>query len=262
MAVSKIHALYNTLGKAISYITNPDKTDGGCLVSSFGCSIETAAIEMMLTASQGRNIGNRIGYHMLQSFSPEDNITPEKAHELGKEFADKMLKGKFEYVIATHIDKDHIHNHIIFNATSFYDLNKYHHDNKDTQRMHEINDKICSENDLSVVEKKSVDKKLADKSREKKKYRKGEDISLRAKLKTAIEEAISRSGTFEEFLQIMKLEGYDYAYRGKMLRFQVPSLGNSKGYSMIRLNGRNMYITQQNAQEASKDASLKVKFLI
>ena len=105
---------------------------------------------------------------MLQSFSPEDNITPEKAHELGKEFADKMLKGKFEYVIATHIDKDHIHNHIIFNATSFYDLNKYHHDNKDTQRMHEINDKICSENDLSVVEKKSVDEKLADKSREKK----------------------------------------------------------------------------------------------
>lgn len=209
MAVSKIHTLYNTLGKAISYITNPDKTDGGCLVSSFGCSIETAAIEMKLTADQGRNIGNRIGYHI-----------------------------------------------------SFYDLNKYHHDNKDTQRMHEINDKICSENDWSVVEKKSVDEKLADKSREKKKYRKGEDISLRAKLKMAIEEAISRSGTFEEFLQIMKLEGYDYAYRGKMLRFQVPSLGNSKGYSMIRLNGKNMYITQQNAQEASKDASLKVKFLI
>ena len=258
MAVSKIHALYNTLGKAISYITNPDKTDGGYLVSSFGCSIETAAIEMMLTASQGRNIGNRIGYHMLQSFSPEDNITPEKAHELGKEFADKMLKGKFEYVIATHIDKDHIHNHIIFNATSFYDLNKYHHDNKDTQRMHEINDKICSENDLSVVEKKSVDKKLADKSREKKKYRKGEDISLRAKLKTAIEEAISRSGTFEEFLQIMKLEGFDHAYRGKMLRFQVPSLGNSKGYSMIRLNGKNMYTEEQIRKKIQNQQQSKV----
>ncbi len=65
MAVSKIHTLYNTLGKAISYITNPDKTDGGCLVSSFGCSIETAAIEMKLTADQGRNIGNRIGYHII-----------------------------------------------------------------------------------------------------------------------------------------------------------------------------------------------------
>ena len=65
MAVSKIHVLYNTLGKAISYITNPDKTDGGCLVSSFGCSIETAAIEMKLTADQGRNIGNRIGYHII-----------------------------------------------------------------------------------------------------------------------------------------------------------------------------------------------------
>ena len=65
MAISKIHTLYNTLGKAISYITNPDKTDGGCLVSSFGCSIETAAIEMKLTADQGRNIGNRIGYHII-----------------------------------------------------------------------------------------------------------------------------------------------------------------------------------------------------
>ena len=78
MAISKIHTLYNTLGKAISYITNPDKTDGGCLVSSFGCSIETAAIEMMLTASQGRNIGNRIGYHMLQSFSQRITLRRKK----------------------------------------------------------------------------------------------------------------------------------------------------------------------------------------
>ena len=111
---------------------------------------------------------------------------------------------------------------------------------------------------MSVVEKKSVDKKLADKSREKKKYRKGEDISLRAKLKTAIEEAISRSGTFEEFLQIMKLEGFDHAYRGKMLRFQVPSLGNSKGYSMIRLNGKNMYTEEQIRKKIQNQQQSKV----
>ena len=218
MAISKIHALYNTIGKAISYITDESKTKGGCLVSSFGCSVGTAAIEMKLTAAQGRKTGNRIGYHMFQSFSPEDELTPEKAHELGKEFADQMLKGKYEYVISTHIDKGHIHNHIIFNSTSFYDFKKYHHDKADTQRMQSINDKICTENNLSVIEKKSG-------ARGKSRYeylQSKAGNSWKDKLRADIDKSILEAKSFDDFVEIMKLEGYAVERRGKFYRFKAP----------------------------------------
>lgn len=218
MAISKIHALYNTIGKAISYITDETKTKEGCLVSSFGCSVGTAAIEMKLTAQQGRKTGNRIGYHMFQAFSPEDEVTPEKAHELGKEFADQMLKGKYEYVIATHVDKGHIHNHIIFNSTSFYDFKKYHHDKKDTQRMQDINDKICEENNLSVIVEKSG---ARGKSQYEYKHSKA-GTSWKDKLRFDIDKTILEAKSFDDFIEIMKLEGYAVERRGKFLRFKAP----------------------------------------
>ena len=113
MAISKLIPIKATLNKAIDYIMDPEKTGNGRLVSAFGCSPETADIEMQITADKGSRQGNRIGYHLIQSFAPEDDITPEKALELGKEFTNKVTGGKYEYVIATHIDQGHIHNHII-----------------------------------------------------------------------------------------------------------------------------------------------------
>lgn len=114
MATSKIKTIRGTLKKAIDYIANPDKTNDGQLVFSHACSLETADIEMQLTAKQGTGIGDRIAYHLIQSFSPEDDISPKKALELGREFAKKVTGGKHEFVVTTHIDKEHIHNHIIF----------------------------------------------------------------------------------------------------------------------------------------------------
>ena len=161
MATSKLKPIKKTLGKAIAYIIDPEKTAGGTLVSSFGCSVGTADIEMQMTAQKGSGIGERIAYHLMQSFSPDDDITPEKAHQLGMEFAQKVLKGKFEFVVATHIDKDHIHNHIIFNATSFYGKhNKYHTGDWEAEkrRIRRINDSICRANNLSVIENTSGQK--------------------------------------------------------------------------------------------------------
>lgn len=222
MATSKLKPIKKTLGKAIAYIIDSEKTAGGTLVSSFGCSVRTADIEMQMTAQKGSGIGERIAYHLMQSFSPDDDITPEKAHQLGVEFAQKVLKGKFEFVVATHIDKDHIHNHIIFNATSFYGKhNKYHTGDWEAEkrRIRRINDSICRANNLSVIENTSGKKGYECHENKKGKKR----TSWKEILRTDIDDAIKSAKSFDEFLQIMELEkDYKIARRGKYLRLHPP----------------------------------------
>lgn len=123
MAITKIHAIKSTLGKALAYIENPDKTDGQMLVSGYNCEPQTASIDFEMTAvlaHKARNLKRKRStnhaYHLIQSFSPEDAVTPEQAHELGEKLAFEYTGGKYEYVVATHIDKGHIHNHIMINA--------------------------------------------------------------------------------------------------------------------------------------------------
>lgn len=122
MAITKIHAIKSTLGKALAYIENPDKTDGQMLVSGYNCEPQTASIDFEMTAvlaHKARNLKRKrstnLAYHLIQSFSPEDAVAPEQAHELGKKLAFEYTGGKYEYVVATHIDKGHIHNHIMIN---------------------------------------------------------------------------------------------------------------------------------------------------
>ena len=115
MAVTKIHPIKSTLKKALDYIENPAKTDEKMLVSSFACSYETADIEFELLLSQAMQKGNNLAHHLIQSFAPGET-TPEQAHEIGRQLADEVLQGKYPYVLTTHIDKGHVHNHIIFCA--------------------------------------------------------------------------------------------------------------------------------------------------
>lgn len=210
MATSKIKAIKKTLRKAIDYIINPDKTEGGQLVYSHGCSVGTADLEMALTAKQGTERGDRIAYHLMQSFSPDDDITPEKALQLGIEFAQKVTGGKYEFVIATHVDKDHIHNHIIFNSVDYVNHRKYHSDTKDKYRIRNINDEICKANDLSVLPKYD--------GKRKKKYEnihKKETATWRDKLRKAIDQAIQNAETFEDMLFSLEMEGYEIKRAGK-----------------------------------------------
>ena len=115
MAVTKIHPIKSTLKKALDYIENPVKTDEKILVSSFACSYETADIEFELLLSQAMQKGNNLAHHLIQSFAPGET-TPEQAHEIGRQLADEVLQGKYPYVLTTHIDKGHVHNHVIFCA--------------------------------------------------------------------------------------------------------------------------------------------------
>ena len=113
MAYTKIHAIKATVDKAIEYICNPDKTDEQVYVSSYACAPETAAIDFKYTLDHCRENSPNKAYHLIQAFAPGE-VGYEEAHHIGKELADKGLEGKYSYVVTTHIDNGHIHNHIIF----------------------------------------------------------------------------------------------------------------------------------------------------
>ncbi len=216
MATSKIKLIKSTLRKAIDYIVNPAKTEEGVLVYSHGCSVETADLEMAITAKKGTARGDRVAYHLMQSFSPEDGITPEKALELGKEFAQKVTGGKYEFVIATHVDKAHIHNHVIFNSVDYINHRKYHSDKKDKYRIRDINDEICKANNLSVLPKYDGRRK----SKYENIHKKAKD-TWQSKLKLAIDQAIQDSDTFEDFLYTLEMEGYEIK-QGKHISLRAP----------------------------------------
>ena len=145
------------IGERLDYIMNPKKTDGGILVSTYACSPETAADEFMLFRQEyqqntGRTQENEvIGYHVRQAFKPEE-ITPEEANEIGKELASRMTDNQFAYVVATHIDKHHIHNHIIICSTDLDAQHKYRDVKQSAKDLAQINDSLCMEHDLSVIQ--------------------------------------------------------------------------------------------------------------
>ena len=146
MAYLKIFPVKVTDKKALDYITNPDKTDEKLLVSSFGCSPETADLEFSMTREMakknGMDKGNNLAFHLIQSFKPGE-VDAETAHRLGQQFADEVLKGKYEYVISTHVDKNHIHNHILFNAASFVDHHKYVSNKRSYHKLCRVSNRIC-----------------------------------------------------------------------------------------------------------------------
>ena len=174
--LQRLNLLKSTLSKALDYIQNPDKTDGKMLVSSFGCSYETADIEFAFTLSQALDKGNNLAHHLIQSFEPGE-VDYEKAHEIGRQLADAVTKGQHEYVLTTHIDKGHIHNHIIFCAVNFVDHHKYVSNKRTYYGIRNISDRLCRENGLSVVvpEKGSKGKNYAAYHKEKSRKGKIED---------------------------------------------------------------------------------------
>ena len=150
MAVTKIHPIKSTLKKALDYIENPDKTYDKMLVSSFACSYETADIEFEMLLAQAYQKGNNLAHHLIQSFAPGE-ATPEQAHEIGRQLADEVLQGKYPYVLTTHIDKGHVHNHIIFCAVDMVNQRKYISNKQSYVYIRRTSDRLCKENGLSVV---------------------------------------------------------------------------------------------------------------
>lgn len=214
MAVTKIHPIKSTLKKALDYICDAKKTDDNLLVSSFACTPETADIEFEFTRKQARNKSEVVlARHLIQAFEPGE-VTPEQAHELGKQFADEVLGGKYEYVLTTHIDKDHVHNHIIFNNVDLIEHMRYDSNKKSYHQLRRISDRLCKENGLSVI-KDPVAKNVS--RAEYEKGKRGE--SWKALLKKEIDAQIKTAKSFDGFLEQMKKGGYQIK-QGKYIAFK------------------------------------------
>ena len=218
MAVTKIKAIRGTLSKAIAYILNPEKTDAQLLVSSYGCASETAAREFEWTRKiaeqKGMNPVRIIARHVIQSFEIGE-VTPEFAHEIGKQFADEILGGKYEYVLTTHIDKDHVHNHLIFNAVDFVNYHAYKSYKRIYYDMREVSDRLCKENGLSVIPP-SQNKGMGYKEYTEAKR----GTSWKQKLKQTIDRLVITAKDYDDFLRLMQEAGYEIK-TGKYISFRA-----------------------------------------
>ena len=206
------------MSKAIAYILNPEKTDEKLLVSSYGCASETAAREFEWTRKiaeqKGMNPVRIIARHVIQSFEIGE-VTPELAHEIGKQFADETLGGKYEYVLTTHIDKDHVHNHLIFNAVDFVDYHAYKSYKRIYYDMREVSDRLCKENGLSVIPP-SQNKGMGYKEYTEAKR----GTSWKQKLKQTIDRLVITAKDYDDFLRLMQEAGYEIK-TGKYISFRA-----------------------------------------
>ena len=210
MAITKTHPIKSTLKAAIDYICDPTKTDGKLLVSAYGCTAETADIEFGWTRRHAIDKGYNLGRHLIQAFSPGE-VSPEKAHEIGMQLANEILGGKYEFVLTTHVDKGHIHNHLIFNAVSFVDHKHYHSNKRSYHFIRRTSDRLCQEHGLSVIvpgqdKGKSYIEHTAAKA----------GTSYKARLKAAIDRLIPACKDLEDLLSRLQQEGYEIK-RGKYI---------------------------------------------
>ena len=188
--------------KEINYAVNPDKTEATCFVSCLNCgSVETSYSEMQDTKKRYGKTDGVVCYHIIQSFLPEEG-TPEQIHKIGIDFCRECFED-FEVVIGTHLDKAHLHNHIVVNSVSFIDGHKYRSTPKTYYELRDISDKLCKENDLSVIIPKGKGSHYAQWKAEH-----TNQPTIRGQIKKDIDEAIERAFTYNSFIEILKKSGY------------------------------------------------------
>ena len=213
MAYTRIHPIKTTLNKALAYIENPDKTSGYMLVSGYNCDPVSASLDFAMTAELAERVSgnytktggaNVLAEHMIQSFSYDDKITPEQAHEIGKKWADEITAGKHEYVITTHIDKGHVHNHIIFCAADNIEHNKYHDCKQSYYHIRKLSDELCKAHNLSIIIPGG------ERGKKYKEWQSDQNGSTwKTQLRQDINFFIKSASTYEEFLLLMRAKGYE-----------------------------------------------------
>ena len=221
-----------SLKARLKYDQREDKTRGGELVSSYMCSPETAAEEfetarLLYRQSTGRRQPRErevIAYRILQSFKPGE-ITPEEANKLGYELAMDFTKGQHQFVVATHADKSHVHNHIEFNSINLDCDGKFNNFKDSALALQRLNDRICKEHGCSVVmpeEKEQEGKKKRGRQSYPEKAAAERGRSFKERLRQTIDRLLPESRDFEDFLSKMSAEGYEVKHRGKSLEFRAP----------------------------------------
>ena len=261
---SKGQSVIRSLTERTDYVKNPEKTENGSLVYAYGCTPQLVAAEFALSKRQyaqrtGRNAPGVIAYHIRQSFKPGE-ITPEAANLVGRELAERFLKGKHAYIICTHTDRRHIHNHIVFNSTTLDGTAKFRDFLGSGRAVGRLSDLICIEHGLSVIQNPrrytnpTYDKWLGEKK----------PPSHRDVLRAAIDDALARKPrTFEELLQFIRECGYRVSegksvtfYKGGQKGIRLHTLG--AGYSEAELCAVIEGKTAHNPRGKREDASLLI----
>ena len=230
MAITKIHAIKSTLSNVILYIENPSKTDGQLLVSGYNVEPQTAALDFEITAIMAHKVHHisckktsNLAYHLIQSFSPTEKITPREAHDLGRKLALEFTEGKYEFVIATHIDKGHIHNHIIINSVSFYDYKKLRTvPYRTAQQIRSISDRLCMEAQLSVIKDPQKLGQLYPTYVQKKRT-----TSNRTEVRKKLNFCLERATNYAQFLQMAQELGISVCQRGKHMTYLPEGAGRA-----------------------------------
>ena len=196
-----------SLQDALDYAANRDKTEQSCFESSYACTLETAFADMRQTKEQWHKPGGVQGYHLVQSFAA-DEVTPELAHRIAKELADRVLGGRYEYVIGTHLNTGHIHSHIVWNSVSWIGGKKYHSNGKSyVTQIRAVSDELCRKYKLSVIDTENshhVAKPYAEWLAEK-----NGQPTWRTAIRQDVDEAIQQSLTWRQFLSAMERKGYE-----------------------------------------------------
>lgn len=231
MAISKLKPRHASEGRSIAavlkdrldYDKNPEKTDGGLLVTGYQCSPDTAWQEFAVskqiyTATTGRKRApdqDVISYLIIQSFEP-GTITPEDANKLGYKLALEFTGGEHQFIVATHVDKKHIHNHIEFNSTALDCSHKFNNVKNSFLPLRKANDRICQEFGLNIIEEpQEKGKHYAEWAAEK------NGKSWKNLLRKNIDRILPAVKTFDEFLEAMRQEGYEVVQSKKILKFRA-----------------------------------------
>ena len=196
-----------SLQDALDYASNRDKTEKSCFESSYACTLETAFADMRQTKERWHKSGGVQGYHLVQSFAAGE-VTPELAHQIAKELADRVLGGRYEYVIGTHLNTGHIHSHIVWNSVSCVDGKKYRSNYKSyVTEIRAVSDELCRKYKLSVIDtenSKHVAKPYVEWLAEK-----NGQPTWRTAIRQDVDEAIQQSLTWRQFLNALERNGYE-----------------------------------------------------
>lgn len=221
MAITKIHPIKSTLNLAIDYITKGEKTNNEILISSFKCNPITAHTSFLRTREDNQTRGNVLARHLIQSFLPGETDA-ETAHEIGKKLCKLHLKNEYEYVLATHVDRGHIHNHIIFNNVNKVTGKCYQSNKRSYHKIRDMSDELCRENKLSVIDPYYESYKRKYKTKGKSWYEFQQTklgTSWKSKLQFDIDRMLKQAQNWEDFLRRMSELGYKIKH-GKHIAFR------------------------------------------
>lgn len=260
MAYDKIIPIRRRLDHCVDYVLNPDKTDlsrvldyigdnaknltpdgRAALETAIHCNLDTAHAEMQATKKRWYKKGGVLGYHLIHSYAPGE-VTPEQAHALGVEFTRRLLQDRFEAVVSTHLDHDHIHCHILFNSVSFVDGRKYRDNFKAYYGdIRGISNEISRENDLSVIDPAGSGKSYAEWDA----HRKGK-TTIRDLVRQDIDMAIASAFTYQTFLAQLRKLGYEVKTGPNVKHTAIKPPGHSK---FIRLSGLGTEYTEDGIKQ-------------